>query len=204
MLTESLKQIKIALTLLILLTAITGLIYPLVVTGLTQLFFPWQSNGSLIEYKGEIIGSALIGQSFTAPDSFWGRDSATSPFPYNAKSSTGSNRGPSNPAFLMAIKSRIQHLQKYNPKKDILIPIDLVTASASGLDPDISPLAAFYQAPRIVATNHIAEKKILALITDSIQKRDLCLLGEPRVNVLELNLALDKLRSARGTETTQP
>jgi potassium-transporting ATPase KdpC subunit len=187
------KPVKTACILLILLTFLTGLIYPVLVTGLAQLLFPWQANGSLLTKNNQRIGSTLIGQSFTDPKYFWGRPSATTPFPYNAENSSGSNIGPSNPNFLVAVKGRIQVLHQADPQNQYLIPIDLVTASGSGLDPEISPLAAFYQVSRIAKARGLAEKDISILIRHLIINRTLRILGEPRVNVLALNLALDEL-----------
>jgi K+-transporting ATPase ATPase C chain len=198
MLTDALKQIKIGLILLVLFTVFTGLLYPAVVTGIAQLFFPWQANGSLVKRENKIIGSVLIGQSFDSPNYFSSRPSATAPYPYNAAASSGSNMGPSNPVFLETVKDRVNHFKQFNPKNNSLIPVDLVTASASGLDPEISPLAAFYQVPRIAQARHISEKEIETLINGLIKNRTLGILGEPRVNVLELNIALDNLRSAHG------
>lgn len=202
MLMEALKQIKSAFVLLLILILVTGFIYPTVVTGIAQLLFPWKANGSLIKNNNQVVGSALIGQSFNSRNYFWGRPSATTPVPYNAASSSGSNMGPSNPAYLALVKERINLLQLSNPKPDRLIPVDLVTASGSGLDPDISPLAAYYQAPRVAAINHIPEAEIDALIQSVTQARTLGLLGDPRVNVLELNIALDHLKQAH--ESTAP
>lgn len=201
MLTATLKQIKTAFFLLLIFTLLTGIIYPLLVTGIAQLIFPWKANGSLIKQNNHTVGSALIGQYFDAPNYFWSRPSATLPYPYNAASSSGSNLGPSNPAFLKLVQARIDNLQRYN--KTQLIPVDLVTASGSGLDPDISPLAAYYQAPRIAQANNVSIEVIDKLIQDHIKNRTLGLLGEPTVNVLELNLALDNLRSAHEGATTQ-
>lgn len=202
MVREALKQIKTALMFLLIFSLLTGLIYPAVVTALAQVFFPYQANGSLLQLDGKPIGSTLIGQHFDAPNYFWGRPSATTPFPYNAASSSGSNMGPSNPEFLATVKKRVDHLQQYNldnPNKISrqLIPIDLVTASASGLDPEISPLAAYYQIPRIAKARHASEQEIQELVNQLIKKRTLHLLGEPRINVLELNLALDHLRTTQ-------
>ncbi|AWN75009.1 potassium-transporting ATPase subunit KdpC [Legionella anisa] len=202
MVIEALKQIKTALMVLLIFSLLTGLIYPAVVTALAQVFFPYQANGSLLQRDGILIGSALIGQHFDTPNYFWGRPSATTPFPYNAASSSGSNMGPSNPEFLAIVKKRVNRLQQYdldNPNKRSkqLIPVDLVTASASGLDPEISPLAAYYQIPRIAKARHISEQKIQELVNQLIKKRTLHLLGEPRINVLELNLALDHLRTTQ-------
>jgi len=194
MLVKAIKKIKTALIMLMLFTVLTGLIYPAVVTCLAQLFFPWQANGSFIESNGKMVGSLLIGQSFANPKYFYGRPSATTPFPFNAESSSGSNLGPSNPDFLTTVKTRVANLQKENSGVHQLIPVDLVAASGSGLDPEISPLAAFYQVPRIAKIRRMTEDSIRKLVSDSIQNRTLGILGEPRVNVLQLNLALDNLK----------
>lgn len=193
MLSGMVKEIKTALLLLVLFSILTGLIYPLAVTIMSQLIFPWRTHGSLIEINGKKVGSALIGQSFTDAKYFWGRPSATTPFPYNAESSNGSNLGPSNPDLLSAVKTRIDTLLKIDSDNKNVIPIDLVTASGSGLDPEISPAAAFYQVSRIAKSRGIAENEIQNLIKQLIKNRDLGILGEPRVKVLELNLALDNL-----------
>ena len=191
------KDFKTALSLLFFLTLITGIIYPLVVTGLAQLFFPQQANGSLVKQGNKTVGSFLIGQSFTDAKYFWGRPSATSPFPYNGANSSGSNLGPSNPDFIKIIKERVIALQQSNNKKS-LIPVDLITASGSGLDPEISLLAAFYQVPRIANSRHLAEKDILQIVNYHMINRTFGILGEPRVNVLQLNLDLDQLRPRHG------
>ena len=196
MITEVMKQIKIALLLLVFFTILTGFIYPGVVTVIAQLICPWKANGSMIEQNGKMVGSVLIGQSFTDVKYFWPRPSATTPYPYNAENSSGSNLGPSNSVLLSAVKDRVAALKKTNPKS--LIPVDLVTASGSGLDPEMSPLAAFYQVPRIAKARHVSEKEIQALVQDSIQPRSLGFLGEPRVNVMQLNLALDNLKISKG------
>jgi len=199
---EAYNQLKTAFILLVLLTVLTGLIYPLAVTALAQFFFPWEANGSLLK-KGDInIGSLLIGQSFTSPEYFWGRPSATTPYPYNGESSSGSNSGPSNPAFLETVKARVDNLKKTTA--NTLIPIDLVTASGSGLDPDISLSAASYQALRVATARNIPEKNIQALIQSQINTRSFGVLGEPRINVLQLNIALDNLRIRYGRSTPQP
>jgi len=164
------------------------------VTGVAQLLFPYQANGSLLQREGETVGSALIGQSFTDPHYFWGRPSATSPSPYNAASSMGSNLGPMNPELLAKIKDRITSLRTVDPLNLTDIPIDLVTASASGLDPHISPKAAIYQASRVAKARGLAETHLHTLIQDSIEGRLWGVVGEPRVNVIKLNLALDVLR----------
>ncbi len=187
-------QIRPALLILLVFTVLTGLIYPLVLTGLAQLFFPSQANGSLIIKNGQAVGSALIGQPFSAPDYFWGRPSATSPFPYNAAASSGSNLGPGNPALLEAVQARIAALKAADPGNTLPIPVDLVTASASGLDPDISVAAALYQLPRVARLRGLSESALLTLVNQYTQPRQLGFLGEPRVNVLQLNLALDALK----------
>lgn len=193
MFNDALKQIKISLLLLIFFTILTGLIYPAIITGIAQTFFPWQANGSLYAYKNKLIASKLIGQSFSGNQYFWGRVSATTPYPYNAANSSGSNMGPSNPDFLAAIKQRVADLKKANPQGQPFLPVDLVTASASGLDPDISPFAAYFQVPRIANARHVSPDLITMLVMKHVKKRCLTLFGEPRVNVLELNLALDNI-----------
>jgi potassium-transporting ATPase KdpC subunit len=185
------SQIRPALMTLLIFTILTGLIYPLVVTGLAQLVFPKQANGSLIVRNGQTTGSALIGQSFDDPKYFWGRLSATGSFPYNAAASSGSNLGPGNPALLDAVQGRIDALKAADPGNTALIPIDLVTASASGLDPDISVAAALYQLPRVARLRGMSENALRLLVDQVTQGRQFGFLGEPRVNVLELNLALD-------------
>ena len=187
------KLLRPAVALLLLLTAITGLAYPFAVTGLTQLLFPAQANGSLILRDGKPTGSALIGQQFTDPKYFWGRPSATTPQPYDGTASGGSNLGPSNPALTDAVKARIAALRAADPGNTAPVPVDLVTASGSGLDPDISPAAALYQSNRVARTRGLPPDEVRALIDRYAQARQFGVLGEPRVNVLELNLALDKL-----------
>ncbi len=176
-------------------TVITGVIYPLIVTGIAQLAFPHQANGSLLIDNGKTVGSSLIGQSFSSPKYFWARPSATSPVPYNAANSSGSNLGPLNPALIENIKARIEQLKKADATSKPLVPVDLVTASASGLDPDISPAAAEYQVSRVAKTRNIDESEVRKLIVQYTRDRQLGILGELRVNVLELNLALDNLRN---------
>jgi potassium-transporting ATPase KdpC subunit len=168
-------------------TVLTGVAYPLIVTGIAQVAFPAQANGSLISEKEKIIGSRLIGQPFSDPQYFWGRGSGTSPMPYNGASSSGSNLGPTNPALRDAISERISKFEK-KP-----VPVDLATASASGLDPHISPAAAEFQIQRIAAARKIPEEKIRELVKQHTEGRQWGILGEPRVNVLPLNLALDAL-----------
>jgi K+-transporting ATPase ATPase C chain len=187
------KQIRPALTMLLILAVLTGLVYPLAVTGLAQLFFPEQANGSLIVHNGKVIGSKLIGQYFDKPQYFWSRPSATSPFPYNAAASGGSNLGPTNPALIEAVKARVAALRAADPGNDSPIPVDLVTASGSGLDPHISPAAAQYQLKRVARARGLDENAMQKLVTQHTEGRQFGLLGERRVNVLQLNLALDAL-----------
>jgi K+-transporting ATPase ATPase C chain len=182
-----------AIVLLLLLTAITGLLYPLAVTGLAQLVFPHQANGTLIQRDGKPVGSTLIGQQFTDPKYFWGRPSATTPQPYNGTASGGSNLGPTNPALTDAVKQRIAALRAADPGNHAPVPVDLVTASGSGLDPDISPAAALYQAARVARARSLPPTEVLNLVDHYTRGRQFFVLGEPRVNVLELNLALDRL-----------
>lgn len=204
MFSEFLKQTKTASILLILFTILTGLIYPGVIAGVAQLLFPWKANGSLIKQNNKIIGSKFIGQYFTDPKYFWGRPSATIPFPYNAEHSSGSNFGPSNPEYIAIIKNRVLYLYKAEPQNNQPIPADLVTASGSGLDPDISPLAAVYQISRIAKARGISEAEVASLIIKTFKKRTFWFLGEPHVNVLELNMALDNLGSSHGGTASQP
>ena len=185
------EQLKPAIMMLIVLTAMTGVIYPLAVTGLAQLFFPEQANGSLIVRNGRVVGSRLIGQYFDKPDYFWGRPSATVPFPYNAAASGGSNLGPTNPALVHAVKARVEALRAADPGNDNPIPVDLVTASGSGLDPHISPAAALYQVKRVARARQRDEGVVSALVARHTEGRQFGVLGERRVNVLLLNLALD-------------
>ena len=182
-----------AASLFLLLSLVTGIVYPLVVTGVAQMAFPATANGSLIVKDGKAVGSSLIGQNFTEPKHFWGRPSATAPQPYNAAASSGSNLGPLNPALAAAVKARIEALRAADPGNPRPVPIDLVTASASGLDPHISVAAALWQVPRIAGQRRLAETEITSLVTKHTEGRQWGLLGEPRVNVLALNLALDKL-----------
>lgn len=185
------KLLRQSLSLLLLMTVITGVVYPLAATGLAQLIFPRQANGSLIVKDGKPIGSALIGQSFTEAKYFWGRPSATTPNPYNGASSSGSNLGPTNPALTDAVKQRIAALRVADPGNLAPVPVDLVTTSGSGLDPQISPAAAQYQLARVAKARGMPATKLQALVNQFTDGRQFGLLGEPRVNVLQLNLALD-------------
>jgi K+-transporting ATPase ATPase C chain len=186
------KHLKPAVILFVLLSALTGVIYPAVVTGLAHLLFPHQANGSLMtDRNGKLTGSSLIGQPFSSPGHFWGRPSATGPFPYNAGASSGSNLGPTNPALIDAVKARIQVLKAADPDNKDPVPVDLITASGSGLDPHISPAAAAYQVNRVAKARHIKPEILLALIDANTESRQWGFLGEPRINVLTLNLELD-------------
>jgi K+-transporting ATPase ATPase C chain len=185
-----------AVVLLAAFTLLTGLLYPLVVTGLAQAIFPYQANGSLIRTSGApgiggTAGSALIGQPFDDPGYFWGRPSATVPFPYNAGASSGSNLGPSNPALVEAVRARLAALREADPGNTQPVPVDLVTASASGLDPHISVAAALYQVPRVARARGLNAEAVRQLVAQQTEDRQFGILGEPRVNVLKLNLALD-------------
>jgi K+-transporting ATPase ATPase C chain len=190
-------QLRAALVTLVVMTVITGILYPLLVTGLAQGIFPRKAGGSLLargQAGGGPVGSELIGQPFTDPRWFWGRLSATGPFPYNAAASTGSNLGNSNPALLEAAQARIEALRSADPGNLAPVPADLVTASGSGLDPHISVEAALYQVPRVARARGLAEEQVQGLVQRHVQPRQLGILGEPRVNVLKLNLALEELR----------
>jgi K+-transporting ATPase ATPase C chain len=187
-------QLRPAFVSLAIFTFLTGIIYPLAVTGIAQLTFPHQANGSLIVKDSQTVGSELIGQPFDDPRYFWGRLSATSPFPYNAGSSSGSNLGPTNPALTAAVQSRIAALKAADPSHTLPIPVDLVTASGSGLDPQISVAAALFQISRVAKARGLSEETVRALVDQYTQGRLLGLLGEARVNVLLLNLALDGIK----------
>jgi K+-transporting ATPase ATPase C chain len=191
------RQIRTALVMLLLFTLITGVIYPLVVTGIAHVVFPRQANGSIIIHDGRAVGSELIGQQFDDPEYFWGRLSATGGFPYNAfnaetlTGSSGSNSGPMNPTLFQAAQARIDVLRAADASSMAPIPVDLVTASASGLDPNISVAAAYYQVHRVAMARGLSDTEVTALVDAYTQGRQFFFLGEPRVNVLELNLALD-------------
>jgi len=187
------KELKPAFLMLLLLTLLTGGVYPLVVTGISQVAFPARANGSLIVRGDQAVGSSLIGQPFSDPKYFWSRPSATSPYPYNAAASSGSNQGPTNPALTDAVTARIKALREADPANKGEVPVDLVTASASGLDPHISPAAAEYQINRVARVRNLDPSKVRALVAENTDGRQLGVLGEPGVNVLKLNLALDAL-----------
>ncbi len=187
------KQIKPAVLIFFLLTIVVGVLYPLVVTGIAQVAFPVQANGDLVTHNGQVVGSSQIGQPFSSPQYFWGRLSATSPVPYNADSSTGSNLGPNNPALVQEVQTRVDALHAIDPNNTNEIPVDLVTSSGSGLDPDISVAAAYYQVPRVARERNLSEADVTALVASQTEPRQFGIFGEPRVNVLSLNLALDDL-----------
>lgn len=189
-----LSQIRPALVSLALFTVLTGIAYPLVVTGIAQAAFPRQANGSIVVHDGKNVGSAFIGQPFSDPKYFWSRPSATGPQPYNGAASSGTNQGPTNPALIEAVQGRIKALRDADPQNSAPIPVDLVTASASGLDPHISPAAAEYQVGRVARTRGLDESVVRGLVAAHTEARQLGILGEPRVNVLTLNLALDTRR----------
>jgi potassium-transporting ATPase KdpC subunit len=182
-----------ALVLLGAFTLLTGLVYPVVTTVVSQAAFSSEANGSLVKQGNSVQGSTLIGQAFDSPRYFWGRPSATTPFAYNAGSSSGSNLGPTNPALRDAIKARVAALQAADPGNHDPVPIDLVTASGSGLDPHITPAAAYYQVNRVARERRLDAARVRALVEENVEQRTLGILGEPRVNVLRLNLALDRL-----------
>jgi K+-transporting ATPase ATPase C chain len=185
------KLLRPAISLFVLLTVVTGVLYPALVTAIAGTAFPDQAAGSLLRRDGQVVGSALIGQTFTDPRHFWGRPSATSPMPTNAANSGGSNQGPLNPALVDAVKGRVEALRKADPGNAAPIPVDLVTASASGLDPHISVAAAEYQVARVARARDLAPDAVRAAVARHTEGRQLGFLGEPRVNVLALNLDLD-------------
>lgn len=187
------KQLRPAIVLFLLLTVVTGIAYPLLTTAIGNAAFPAEVAGSIIEKDGKAIGSALIGQNFSEPQYFWGRPSATAPYPNNAGASSGSNLGPLNPALSDAVKARVATLKAADPENRLPVPVDMVTTSASGLDPQISPAAAQYQASRVAKARNMEIAKVQALVAQYTEGRQLGVLGEPRVNVLKLNLALDHL-----------
>ncbi len=187
-----LKQLRAAVVMLVAMTVLTGLIYPAAITGIAQLLFPYQANGSLIVKNGTAVGSALIGQPFDDPKYFWSRPSATTPYPYNAAASSGSNLGPTNGVLTQTVQARVDALHRVDPGNTAPIPVDLVTASGSGLDPDISPAAAEYQVPRVARVRNMDPATVRQLVAQNTTGRFLGLVGEPVVNVLELNLALDQ------------
>jgi K+-transporting ATPase ATPase C chain len=195
MLKTTLQQIRPAVILLVILTLLTGLAYPALITGAAQALFPGRAGGSLIVKDGAVVGSALIGQPFAAANHFWGRPSATSPKPYDASSSSGSNLGPTNPDFLASVEDRAGAMRRQND--DGPVPVDLVTASGSGLDPDISPAAAFYQVTRVAKATGLDQGVVRKLVEQNVEDRQFGVFGEPRVNVLKLNLALDALAGAQ-------
>src|ERR1700693_4924620 len=186
-------QFTPALRMLVVMSALTGVIYPLVVTGVAKVAFPRAANGSLIEGDGKTLGSDLIGQPFDDPKYFWSRPSATSPQPYNGMASSGSNQGPRNPALADAVKDRIKALRDADPDNAAAVPVDLITASGSGLDPHISVAAAEYQLARIAKARGLAAEQVRRLLAESTEGRTFGVLGEPRVNVLKLNIALDHI-----------
>lgn len=185
------SELRPALTSFLLLTLLTGVAYPLAVTGIGQTLFADEANGSLIKSGDKLIGSRLIGQPFSGPQYFFGRPSATAPQPYNGAASSGSNQGPTNPALATAVADRVAALRALDPNNKAPVPVDLVTASGSGLDPHISPAAAEYQVARVARARNLPEEQVRTLVQQATEGRTLTLLGEPRVNVLELNLALD-------------
>lgn len=190
------SQLRPALVLIVALHLVTGVVYPLVVTGIAQVVWPGKANGSIVTVDGTARGSSLIGQPFSAPGYFWGRPSATSPVPYDASASSGSNLGPTNPALLKLVRQRVAALRTADPREKGPVPVDLVTASGSGLDPDISLAGALYQVPRVAAARGLPEATVRGLVQARAEGRTFGLLGAPRVNVLELNVALDHLHRA--------
>lgn len=188
-----LKMLRQSVVALVALGVIVGAIYPLAVTGISQAFFSHEAGGSMIVQDSKVVGSELIGQPFSDPGYFWSRPSATTPIPYNAAASSGSNLGPTNPALLALVEERIESLRAADPGNIDPVPVDLATSSASGLDPNISPAAAEYQVARVARARDLAVERVRALVAEHTEGRQWGTLGEPRVNVLELNLALDAL-----------
>lgn len=184
------QMIRAALGLFVVLTLVTGVAYPLFVTAVARVAMPSRASGSVIEQEGKAVGSRLIGQPFSDPEYFWGRPSATAPQPYNGAASNGSHLAPTNPALVASIHARVQALRDADPGNAAPVPVDLVTASGSGLDPDISPAAALYQVPRVARARGVPEATLVALVAAHTEGRSFGILGEPRVNVLALNLAL--------------
>ena len=187
-------MIRPACLMLLVLSVVTGGVYPLAVTGVGQLLFPQQANGTVVVMDGKAVGSVLIGQQFSSPERFWGRPSATGPYPYNAGASSGSNLGPLNPALSDAVEARIEALKVADPDNEQPVPIDLVTASGSGLDPEISLAAARYQAPRVAKARNLSVERVTNLIEQHAERPRLRIFGEPRVNVLMLNIALERMQ----------
>jgi K+-transporting ATPase ATPase C chain len=185
------SNLRPALVMIVLMTILLGALYPAAVTAIASVFFPWQASGSLIEKDGKVVGSALIGQQFSDPGHFWSRPSATAPYPYNAAASSGSNLGPLNPALTDAVAARVKALRDVDAGNTAPVPADLVTASGSGLDPHISPAAAEYQVARVAKVRNLDPAQARALVDEFTEGRQLGFLGEPRVNVLRLNLQLD-------------
>jgi K+-transporting ATPase ATPase C chain len=192
------KHLRTSIIAIMLFTVLTGVFYPLLITGLAQLMFPGNANGRLIQKDGKVLGSEFIGQPFSDPKYFWSRLSATGPVTYNAGASTGSNFGPINPAFLDGVKKRLQDLKAADSLNHQSIPVDLVTASSSGLDPHISVAAALYQVSRVARNRSVSEERVRSLLSQYTEGRQLGFLGEPRVNVLQLNLALDEHQNSSG------
>src|SRR5204863_5562753 len=185
------SHLRAALVSLVILAGVTGVVYPVVVTAIAQIVFPRQANGSLIVKDGKVLGSALIGQPFDDPKYFWGRPSATSPFGYNAASSSGSNLSPTNPALVKSVRERVDALRAADPGNTAPVPVDLVTASGSGLDPHISPAAAEFQLERVARVRGLPVERVRALVAAHTEGRTFGILGDPRVNVLDLNMDLD-------------
>jgi potassium-transporting ATPase KdpC subunit len=186
------RYLRPGLSLMVVMTLLTGIVYPFVITGITKVAFASQAEGSLVRKDGKLVGSHLIGQNFTAPQYFWGRPSATAPQPYNGTASGGSNLGPLNPALIDKVTANAKALRDADPTNTAAIPVELVTASTSGLDPDISPAAAYYQVGRVARARNLPVEKLKALIAERQQEPLLGVFGEPRINVLDLNMALDQ------------